>query len=429
VVSSLVYFSHSYRPRDALINDYFARLMEAEGLIPSLDPPSVNVNSAKLERHLGYCDAMVVILTQRESGVSAHIFYEIALGLKAGKPTLVFVEDTLPPDIVPARVLQRRFSLRSFPRNVREHRQSLAILREDIGETPPRYQGLLTPRTCLLLGTAALEPAVRSAIEGYVQGQGQYAIISSAEFLAELDRHPIAYGILREIDVVIAFSGTAVDRGELRLLGIVDGAFKPQIRFAAEGSTSAPSAVPAEYHPRTLRPSTDPASAVQALATELGIYEEDFLELTDSGSADRYTQFLIDLGGRGRYSTLTRERGVEVVMGDRYNVHGQAAAVGPSANVHDVSFHQIWTQAGGDIDLPALADELARLRTTLRAEAETADHDRIVADVAQAELSAKRGDGPGALRHLQDVGKWALTTATNIGVGVAAAAIKAATGL
>jgi hypothetical protein len=79
-MTSLVYLAHSYRPRDAVVNDYFARLIESEGLVPSLDPPSTDVNSAKLERHLGQSDAMIAILTERETGVSPHILYEILIG-------------------------------------------------------------------------------------------------------------------------------------------------------------------------------------------------------------------------------------------------------------------------------------------------------------------------------------------------------------
>src|SRR6476619_8420326 len=63
LMPNIVYFAHSYRPTDADVNDYFARLMKSEQLIPSLDPPSDAVNSAKLERHLNYSDGMVAILT------------------------------------------------------------------------------------------------------------------------------------------------------------------------------------------------------------------------------------------------------------------------------------------------------------------------------------------------------------------------------
>jgi hypothetical protein len=119
---NIVYFSHSYRKEDAQIVKYFGRLMRSENLIPSLDPPSESVNAAKLERHLNSSDGMVAVITKREGGVSPHILFEIVLCLRARKPVIVFVEDELSDKLVPARILQRRFSRRSYLRQVRQHR-------------------------------------------------------------------------------------------------------------------------------------------------------------------------------------------------------------------------------------------------------------------------------------------------------------------
>jgi len=428
-MTSLVYLSHSYRPRDTLVNDYFARLMESEGLVPSLDPPSATVNSAKLERHLGQSDAMIAILTERETGVSPHILYEIALGIRSRKPLLVFVEDTLPPDILPGKVLQRRFSHRSFPRSTREYRQSLSILRDYIGEPPPKYQSLLTPRTCLLLGISTQSEAASSQIRNYIENTRQYETLLSDRLISDLGQHPIAYDSIREIDLVIAFCGPALDRRESHLLGIAQGISKPTIIFTTEAGFPASGNVPAEYQPRLLTPDTAANSIIEMLAKELELYEEDFLDLEDTGSTERYMQFLIDLDGRGRYGTRTRDRGMEVVMGDRYEVHGQAAAVGPNAHVHDVTFSQLWSQASERIDLPVLAEQLEQLRTALRAQARTPDDDQAVAEVGQAELAARSGDGPKVMRHLRNAGRWAFGIATSIGAAIAAEAIKHAAGL
>ena len=116
-------------------------------------------------------------------------------------------------------------------------------------------------------------------------------------------------------------------------------------------------------------------------------------------------------------------------MGDRYEVHGQAAAVGPNAHVHDVTFNQLWSQASERIDLPVLAEQLEQLRTALRAQARTPDDDQAVAEVGQAELAARSGDGPKTMRHLRNAGRWAFGIATSIGAAIAAEAIKHAAGL
>jgi hypothetical protein len=131
---NLVYYAHSYRKPDADVVGFFSDLMRSEHLIASLDPPSDHLNSAKPERHLGSTDGMVAVLTAREGGVSQYILYEISLCLRARKPLLVFVEDLLPGGLVPARVLQRRFSRRGVLRQLREHQHALRTLKSYIGE-------------------------------------------------------------------------------------------------------------------------------------------------------------------------------------------------------------------------------------------------------------------------------------------------------
>ena len=266
-------------------------------------------------------------------------------------------------------------------------------------------------------------------MRNYIERKRQYEILMSGELTSGLDKHPIAYDALREIDLVIAFCGLALDHRDSHLLGIAQGISKPTILFTTEQGFPASGKVPPEYQPRLLTENTNVNKIIEMLARDLELYEEDFLDLEDTRSTERYIQFLIDLGGRGRYGMRTRDQGVEVVMGDRYDVHGQAAAVGPNAHVHDATFNQIWSQSSEKIDLPTLADQLERLRAALRAEAKTPDDDQIVANVGQAELAAKNGDGPGTMRHLRSAGKWALGVATSIGAAVAAAAIKSATGL
>jgi hypothetical protein len=314
-VSSLIYFSHSYRPRDVLVNDYFTRLMKSEDLLPSLDPPSSSVNSAKLERHLGQSDAMISVLTERESGISPHIHYEIALGVRSRKPLLVFVEDTLPLNILPARILQRRFSLNAFPRHIREHRQSLKILRDYIGDPPPpRYQFSLTPRTCLLLGASGLDGVGQEEIREYIENARRYEVLTADEFFRQVDAHPIAFELLREIDLVVAFTTSAENRLDSYLLGVAQGACMPLVNLSTGPSFPPPGEVPDEYRPRIIAPDSTMAPVREILDQEIDLYEEDFLNLEDASSTDRYIQFLIDLDGSGQYAARTRSAGLETVL-------------------------------------------------------------------------------------------------------------------
>jgi hypothetical protein len=116
-------------------------------------------------------------------------------------------------------------------------------------------------------------------------------------------------------------------------------------------------------------------------------------------------------------------------MGDKYEVSGQAGAVGKEAHAHDMSFQQIWANRASDIDLPQLAVELETLRQELRRQAVTREQDAAVAEIGAAAAEAEQGNGPATLRRLKAAGQWALSAATTIGTTVAAAAIRAALGM
>ncbi|MDX8353239.1 hypothetical protein [Cognatiyoonia sp. IB215182] len=113
----------------------------------------------------------------------------------------------------------------------------------------------------------------------------------------------------------------------------------------------------------------------------------------------------------------------EFQMGDRYSA-GQVGAMGPGATASQISFQQVWIQNQENINLQALEEELGALRAKMKNEAVSADHDAAVGEVAAAEISARNGDGAGALEHLSKAGKWAFDVATKIGSGVATAALK-----
>jgi len=110
-------------------------------------------------------------------------------------------------------------------------------------------------------------------------------------------------------------------------------------------------------------------------------------------------------------------------------IKSQVGAMGPNANASDMVFSQIWDAHSKELDLPALAIELSRLREALRKEPQTDENDIAIGAIAKAEGSAKEGSGPKTLGDLKSAGKVALSCAEKIGMDVAAAAIKAALGL
>lgn len=119
--------------------------------------------------------------------------------------------------------------------------------------------------------------------------------------------------------------------------------------------------------------------------------------------------------------------GQEVIMGNKFEA-GQAGAMGPDAHAHDMTFNQIWNQTRDSIDLPTLALQLNSLRSEMAKTATSAEELAEVGAVASAELHAGKGEGGAALAALSKTGKWAVSVAEQIGVGVAAAAISTACG-
>ena len=115
-------------------------------------------------------------------------------------------------------------------------------------------------------------------------------------------------------------------------------------------------------------------------------------------------------------------------MRDSYSA-GQAGAMGPNAHAHNITFQQIWDQSRGDIDLGSLARELAQLRQAISGEIDTAEKAVALGEVASAETSASKGDGPTVLRHLKNAGQWVLQAAQKIGLQVATKAIENALGM
>jgi hypothetical protein len=424
----LIYFSHSYRKEDASIVQYFGEMIRTENLIPVLDPPSETVNAARLQRHLRDSDGMVVVLTRRDAGVSPHILFEATMCLQARKPLLVFVEDVLPPNAIPHRVLHSRFSRKWYFRQVRDHRHAMRMFQTYLGENPPpRYQPSHAKQKCLAVGMSVLRPKVRDAVAEAVEAYGYDLVNDSlSERLQDesirLSEHLACADLAVEV----------VDSPELQdhyFMGAIRATFIPRISLTCNKDYEWDSRIPREYQPRTIS-LQHPAAASAVIRAEFDLYEQAFLELDAPNEVRRYVQLLLAAGdSNGQYEQATRNLFIkEMHVGDEYKVK-QAVSVGSHAHVHDNSIQQAWNESSSKIDLNVLSDELNRLRAALKAEAKSAEEDAAVGQISAGELAAKQGDGPRALAHLKNAGKWALSVAEKIGVAVAAGAIKTAMGL
>jgi hypothetical protein len=425
----IVYWAHSYRDEDAAINRYFGVLIEkAEQMLVNFDPPSKFVNAAKLEQNLRSCDGMVAVLSWRATGPSQYILYEIGLALRARKPLAVFVDDRLPDDVVPLRILQRRYSHRTYFRQVREHRHALAALRAYMGDPPPpRYQPSAGRRACGLIGLGALEASSRTRVRSFV-GERGYRLVELEQIDAE---NPLVFDRFEHLASLHVALRCADSRAQASRYwtGAVSATAIPSIAITADAEFRFSDQFPRDFQPR-LANVGDAPPVEQVLKSEFDLYEQDFLTAEHPDAIERYTQMQVQAGSLdGRYESDTRRQFVEVIMGDQYNVSGQAGAVGPGAHARDMSFTQVWNQMESKVDLGKLAEELNRLREAMDHDATEPAQKLAAGAVAAAEQSARQKDGPKALEYLKTAGKWAFSVAEKIGVDLAKEALKGALGM
>jgi hypothetical protein len=425
----VVYWAHSYRDEDASTNRHFGILIEqAEHIIVNFDPPSKSVNESKLDQNLRACDGMVAVLGWRASGPSQYILHEIALSLRARKPLLVFVDDRL-PDILPGRVLQRRFSYRTYFRQFREHTHALRSLKSYMGDPPPiRYQPNSDQRTCGFVGLSALDPNSRK-LAFHLAEKRNYRLID----LEHVDvTNPLLFDRfehLAKLDLVLSCVDSR-SRRSAYWTGAVNAAAIPTIAITTNPDYAFSDKFPREFQPRLVNVRGAPLAVEEVLEPEFDLFEQDFLKAEDASVIERYTRMQVAAGAlAGHYETNTRRQFVEVIMGDKYNISGQTGAVGPGAHAHDLTFNQIWNQVENRVDLAQLANELQKLHEALEREATEPSQKLAAGAVAAAEQSARQKDGPKALEYLKTAGSWALGVAEKIGVGVATTALKSALGL
>lgn len=422
----VVYWAHSYREEDAAINRHFGLLIEqAERMIVNFDPPSKSVNEAKLDQNLRGCDGMVAVLAWRASGPSPYILHEIALSLRARKPLLVFVDDRIAGDVLPARILQRRFSHRTYFHQIRDHMYALHSLKSYMGDPPPvRYQPISDQRGCGLIGFGAVGPSSGKVVLDFLEKRS-YRCVD----LEHVDvGNPLSFERfehLANLDVVLS----CVDSPTQRVAywtGAVNAAAVPLITITSNPDYRFSEQFPREFQPRQIDVRA-PLSLEEVLKLEFDLFEQAFLKVEDASAIERYTKMQVEAGAlAGHYETNTRRQFAEVIMGDKFNISGP---VGIAGHAHASTVTQTWNQVGDKLDLPQLAKDLQRLHEVLEREATEPTQKLAIAAVAAAEQSARQEDGPKVIEYLKIAGTWALKIAEEIGVGVATNAIKAALGM
>jgi hypothetical protein len=114
--------------------------------------------------------------------------------------------------------------------------------------------------------------------------------------------------------------------------------------------------------------------------------------------------------------------------GDVYRVRdSKVGVVGPHASVGEINFNKSWQ--GADLNIDSLTEQLSSLLQALKEQAESPEELEQVVSVSRAKAAAESGDGPKALQYLAATGRWVLSVAEKIGVGVATAALRTALGV
>jgi hypothetical protein len=424
----IIYWAHSYRKEDASLNKHFGVLIEqSERMIVNFDPPSSSVNESKLAQNLRSCDGMVAVLTWRDRGTSPYLVYEVALSLRARKPLLVFIDDRLPTNMLPRRILQRRFSHRTYFRQFREHRDALRLLRSCMGDPPPaRYQPSPTQRMCGVVGWKALDRESQNLIRKFVTARG-YEIIELEKLNKGNGLALEEYEHLATLDVALEVVDSRTSRS-VYWAGALSAAAVPRIAITVDPDHRFSDQIPRDFQPR-LANVPGGLSLEEILHAEFDLYEQNFLAVEDEEAIERYTRMQVEaVTFAGRYELDTRRQYVEVIMGNKVNVSNSVVGViGDQAQ--NVTVTQAWNNVGQRIDLVRLADELRRLHEAMEREANQASQKLAVGAVAAAEQSAINKDGPKVLEYLKTGGKWALDVAEKIGLDLAKEALKAALGL
>ncbi len=369
---------------------------------------------------------MIAVLSWRASGPSQYILYEIGLCLSARKPIIVFVDDHLPDNILPPRILQRRFSYRTYFRQFREHTASLRTLKTYLGDPPPtRYQPNFGRRMCGLTGFSDLSKDIRDAVTAFVENRfykvvdldavkiDNPLVFDTVEFISNLD---ITIICIDSKNLISCFWSGAIMAAAIPFISLTNNVF---FQYSE--------AFPKEFQSKNIQQCDGIDTLLEA---EFDLFEQNFLSVDNSDAIERYTKMQVEAGAlAGNYESGTRRQFAEVILGDQYNISGQAGAVGPSAHAHDMTFNQAWSKLGSSVDLDRLADELMRLREAAEERASDPDQKLATGAIAAAEQSASQKNGPKALEYLRLAGKWALDLAQQIGVEVAKGAISSALGV
>jgi len=313
-----IYFAHGYRPREVPFNEYFGILFESMGFSPSIDPPSGDVNAAKLEKHLKYNSGLIAVLSKRDDFlVSPYIMFEIQMCLKLGKPALVFIEDNLPDNIVLPTIIQIRFSTKSFSREVFEHMNSLSIFKKYIGESPvPKYHLYSKQKSCLLVGFDNLLEDTRKDVINQLNAKG-YRVLEQESKQGLPLNNKIHFELLNlDLAIVVCDKLGAIDN---YIFGAINSYQVPTILLTTDAGNKTNSDLPVEFRPRLIS-NEIVEDDLSIICGQIDLSEEDFITLKDKKKVHAYVSALASsYSAKGEYTSGIRNEIINKIhLADNY---------------------------------------------------------------------------------------------------------------
>lgn len=312
-----IYFSHGYREREIEFNEYFGILFERSGLLPSIDPPSSNVNSSKLEKHLKYTNGLIAVLSRRDNIVSPYILFEIEMCLKLGKPALVFIEDNLPDSIIPLYIMQKRFSTRSFSREVFEHMHSLEIYKKYVGISPiPKYQVASKQKSCLLIGIENLNNELQTQLNELLLDKG-FKIIKLEQNIKLPISNSFHFELLNlDLSIIIVNDKNPILN---YFFGAINAYQIPNIQITINEDYIFDKSKPIEFQPIYITNKNLENDLIK-ISEQIDLFEEDFVLLEDKEKIHNYVESLASsFSYKGHYTQDLRTQIIQNINGDNFS--------------------------------------------------------------------------------------------------------------
>jgi hypothetical protein len=252
------YLSHSYRPDDRELNEYFHDLCWDEGFAFTVDSPLRRLSTTRLEMMMRASAAFLAVVTRREDQphyrCSPYMVYEHGLAVQAHKPRLVLLERNVSGSHFPQSQHTLVFDRNTLRRSRDEIRAKLRLLAAEsrayvnIGNRALGDVGLLLPATARHRAAAEV---IRELLyeAGYTAVDLDLDDLDSARMATRLDRLDFVVGEIGDPDLA-------------QQMAYLQGRFVPSIKLLHQPPTRPGASIPRLFLDRSLEMAGSAGEAV-----------------------------------------------------------------------------------------------------------------------------------------------------------------------